>query len=63
MLHLKAVRQYIFVGLPYMVGAAFAFSLMSLFVKMAGQRLPSQQIVLVRWANLSLWGKTGRCLS
>jgi hypothetical protein len=28
-----------------MVGAAFFFSLMSLFVKLAGQRLPSMQIV------------------
>jgi drug/metabolite transporter (DMT)-like permease len=57
-------------GLLYMVGAAFFFSLMSLFVKLVGQRLPSQQIVLVRsvitliysyiavrWAGESLWGK------
>jgi uncharacterized membrane protein len=35
-------------GLLYMVGAAFFFSLMSLFVKLVGQRLPSQEIVLVR---------------
>jgi drug/metabolite transporter (DMT)-like permease len=35
-------------GLLYMVGAAFFFSLMSLFVKLVGQHLPSQQIVLVR---------------
>lgn len=57
-------------GLLYMVGAAFFFSLMSLFVKLVGQRLPSQEIVLVRsiitlaysylavrWAKASLWGK------
>lgn len=53
-----------------MVGAAFFFSLMSLFVKLVGQRLPSQEIVLVRsiitlaysylavrWARQSLWGE------
>lgn len=53
-----------------MVGAAFFFSLMSLFVKLVGQRLPSQEIVLVRsiltliysyvavrWAQASLWGE------
>jgi len=57
-------------GLLYMVGAAFFFSLMSLFVKLVGQRLPSQEIVLVRsiltliysyvavrWAQASLWGE------
>lgn len=57
-------------GLLYMVGAAFFFSLMSLFVKLVGQRLPSQEIVLVRsiitliysylavrWARESLWGQ------
>jgi len=57
-------------GLLYMVGAAFFFSLMSLFVKLVGQRLPSQEIVLVRsvitllysylavrWAQTSLWGQ------
>ena len=53
-----------------MILAAFFFSLMSLFVKVAGQRLPSQEIVLVRsvvtglytfiavrWAGVSLWGE------
>jgi len=35
-------------GLWFMVGAAFFWSLMSLFVKIVGQRLPSQQIVLIR---------------
>lgn len=35
-------------GVRYMIAAAFMFSLMSLFVKLAGQRLPSQEIVLVR---------------
>jgi uncharacterized membrane protein len=32
----------------YMIAGAFFFSLMSLLVKLAGQRIPSQQIVLVR---------------
>lgn len=36
------------VGLRYMASSALAFSLMSLFVKLAGQRLPSMQIVMVR---------------
>lgn len=36
-------------GLRYMVGAAVFFSLMSLFVKLAGQRLPSMEIVLARY--------------
>jgi drug/metabolite transporter (DMT)-like permease len=35
-------------GLRFMVAGAFCFSLMSLLVKVAGQRLPSQQIVLAR---------------
>lgn len=35
-------------GLRYMVAGAFFFSVMSLLVKLAGQRLPSQQIVLAR---------------
>ncbi|CAN5782149.1 pseudopaline transport inner membrane protein CntI [soil metagenome] len=35
-------------GLRYMVAGAFFFSLMSLLVKLAGQNLPSQQIVLAR---------------
>lgn len=35
-------------GLRYMVAGAFFFSLMSLLVKLAGQRLPSQEIVLAR---------------
>jgi drug/metabolite transporter (DMT)-like permease len=37
-------------GLRYMVAAAFFFSVMSLFVKLAGQRLPSQEIVFFRSA-------------
>jgi drug/metabolite transporter (DMT)-like permease len=62
-------------GLVYMVGAAFFFSLMSLFVKLVGQHLPSQQIVLVRsvvtlgysvlllrWAGVSVWGHNRRLL-
>ena len=62
-------------GLAYMVGAAFFFSLMSLFVKLVGQRLPSQEIVLVRsvvtliysylavrWAGEHLWGHNKKLL-
>ena len=35
-------------GVWFMVGAAFFWSLMSLFVKLVGEHLPSQQIVMVR---------------
>jgi drug/metabolite transporter (DMT)-like permease len=35
-------------GIRYMAGAAFFFSLMSLLVKVAGQRLPPQEMVLAR---------------
>jgi drug/metabolite transporter (DMT)-like permease len=35
-------------GIRYMVGAAFFFSLMSLFVKLAGRTLPTMEIVLAR---------------
>ncbi len=35
-------------GLRYMAGAAFFFSVMSLLVKIAGQRLPTQEVVLAR---------------
>jgi drug/metabolite transporter (DMT)-like permease len=44
----SAFRQ-IPLGLRYMVGAAFFFSVMTLFVKLAGERLPSMQIVLARY--------------
>jgi drug/metabolite transporter (DMT)-like permease len=37
-------------GVRLMLGAAFAFSVMSLFVKWAGLRLPSQELVFVRSA-------------
>lgn len=37
-------------GLRYMVAAAFFFSLMSLFVKLAGRRLPTEEIVMFRSA-------------
>lgn len=46
-------------GMRYMVGAALAFSVMSLLVKVAGQRLPSQEMVMVRAVItllLSVWG-------
>lgn len=45
-------------GMRYMVAGAFFFSLMSLLVKVAGQRLPSQEVVLARaivTAILSAW--------
>lgn len=45
-------------GLRYMVAAAFFFSVMSALVKVAGRRLPSQEMVLARSAMsaaLSLW--------
>jgi len=35
-------------GVLYMLGSALAFSVMSVMVKLAGQRLPSQEIVLAR---------------
>ena len=35
-------------GLRYMAAAAFFFSVMSLLVKVAGQRLPTQEVVLAR---------------
>ncbi len=35
-------------GVRYMIGAALAFSIMSLLVKYAGQRLPSQEMVVAR---------------
>jgi drug/metabolite transporter (DMT)-like permease len=37
-------------GARYMLLAAFAFSLMTLFVKLAGQRLPAQEVVAARAA-------------
>ncbi len=62
-------------GLRYMVAAAFFFSLMSLFVKLAGQRLPAVEIVffrsivmlvistiLVRRARIPMWGTNRRLL-
>jgi drug/metabolite transporter (DMT)-like permease len=35
-------------GVRLMIGSAFSFSLMSLFVKLVGRTLPSQEIVVVR---------------
>lgn len=62
-------------GIRYMAAGAFFFSLMSLLVKVAGQRLPSQEVVLVRavitlvlsyWAvrraGVPLWGNDRRLL-
>ena len=62
-------RKDLAAGVRYMLGGAFLFSVMTLFVKMAGRRLPSHEIVLargivtlilsywlVRRARLSPWG-------
>ena len=62
-------------GVHYMLAAAFFFSLMSLLVKLAGQRLPSSEIVfarslvslvigyaMLRRAGLSAWGTNKRIL-
>ncbi|MFQ5823105.1 MAG: DMT family transporter [bacterium] len=62
-------------GVLYMVTSAFAFSLMSLLVKVAGQRLPSQEIVLgraiislilsywlIRRAGVQVWGTNRKLL-
>jgi drug/metabolite transporter (DMT)-like permease len=46
-------------GMRYMAAGALAFSVMSLLVKVAGQRLPSQEVVMVRaivTLVLSAWG-------
>jgi drug/metabolite transporter (DMT)-like permease len=48
MSHAKRSPQMVPLGVRYMLGSAFFFSLMTLFVKAAGQRLPSQEIVLAR---------------
>jgi drug/metabolite transporter (DMT)-like permease len=63
------------VGLRYMAAAAFFFSVMSLLVKLAGQRLPTMEVVLVRSfitlalsyavlrrAGIPLWGTDRRLL-
>lgn len=42
------------VGVRYMAAAAFFFSLMSLFVKLAGRTLPTLEIVLARGAVLTV---------
>lgn len=57
-------------GLRYMAVGAFWFSVMSLLVKLAGARLPSQEIVLARavstlalsWAMVRRAGVAGRAL-
>lgn len=68
-------RFHVPVGLRYMAAGALAFSVMSLLVKFAGQRLPSQQVVMVRavvtlvlsaWAvrlaGVSPWGERRKLL-
>jgi drug/metabolite transporter (DMT)-like permease len=49
-------------GLRYMVAGAFFFSIMSLLVKLGGQNLPSQQIVLARSVVMAVlaWGALRR---
>jgi len=45
-------------GIRYMAGAALGFSVMSLFVKIAGRRLPTAEVVLARGAVIvvvTLW--------
>ena len=62
-------------GVGSMVLSALAFSLMTVFVKLAGERLPSQEIVvaraalslalswsLLRRAGISPWGNERRAL-
>jgi len=62
-------------GAVYIVAGAFAFSIMTSFVKIAGQRLPSQEVVaaraavsvvlswlLLRRQNISPWGTHRRLL-
>src|SRR6185503_7204441 len=62
-------------GAVYIVAGAFAFSIMTSFVKIAGQRLPSQEVVaaraavslvlswlLLRRERLSPWGTHRRLL-
>lgn len=57
-------------GVRYMVASAFCFSVMSLAVKLVGQRIPTQEVVLVRsvlnagftfgmlkYAGIRPWGK------
>jgi drug/metabolite transporter (DMT)-like permease len=53
-----AARVSVPPGLRYMVVGAFFFSLMSLLVKLAGQRLPTQEIVLARSLVMAVvaWG-------
>lgn len=66
----SSLKRRLSSGVVLMVGAAFFFSLMTLFIKLVGQRLPSQEIVLVRsivtliysylavrWAQVSPWGE------
>jgi drug/metabolite transporter (DMT)-like permease len=47
-------RRPIPAGLRYMAAGAFFFSVMSLLVKIAGQRLPTQEIVLARSVVMAL---------
>ncbi len=51
---MSAARDRFPTGVRYMVAAAFFFSLMSLFVKLAGRTLPTLEIVLARGAVLTV---------
>lgn len=65
----EALKQRFPVGVRYMAGAALLFSLMSLLVKVVGQRVPTMEVVfsrsvitlgitagLVRSRGLAMWG-------
>ena len=65
----RGLDRYAPLGIRYMLAAAFCFSVMSLLVKVAGQRLPTMEVVfsrslvtlgvtwaLLRVADVSPWG-------
>lgn len=71
----ESSRSWFPLGLRYMALSAFFFSLMSLFVKLAGREMASQQIVLARaaialvlsWgalkrAKIPIWGNNKKLL-
>lgn len=60
----RSFDRHVPVGVRYMLAAAFCFSVMSLLVKVAGQRLPTMEVVFSRslvtlvitWGMLRRWG-------
>lgn len=67
---IRRVRRMVTPGIRYMVLASLLLSIMALFVKMAGERLPSSQsvlaraavgvalsVLLIRQAGISPWGE------